>query len=70
MVMILVVAAVAAAASGKWLLMLPAGSLAIAFNLWAWPRADMWPISEKGAETAKAASWTMGILYVVLSLFQ
>lgn len=38
---------------------LAAASLALAYNLWAWRRVDLWPISKDAAGTANKVSWVV-----------
>lgn len=39
-----------------------AAQLALAYNLWAWRRVDLWPISKEAADTANKVSWIVGLL--------
>lgn len=36
--------------------------LAIAYNLWAWERVELFPISGQAAARARTASWTVHLL--------
>ena len=39
-----------------------AALLAPAYNLWAWRKIDLWPISPKSAATAHKVSWFIALL--------
>jgi hypothetical protein len=39
-----------------------AAPLALAYNLWAWRRVDLWPIAKDAADTANKVSWVVGLL--------
>jgi len=64
------VGCVVGAAAGSWWM---AGLLglvaAVAFNLWAWPRAEMFPIPKESARNARSAVWLLEGLYVLAAIF-
>lgn len=41
----------------------------VAFNLWAWKRADMFPIPKENAKAALAASGFLAGLWALLAIF-
>ncbi|MET3183174.1 hypothetical protein ABL840_31355 [Variovorax sp. NFACC27] len=44
--------------------------LAVAFNVWAWRRAKMYPISRESAGNAAKAGWLVAGIYAFVALFQ
>ncbi|MEJ8846752.1 hypothetical protein [Variovorax rhizosphaerae] len=43
--------------------------LSVVFNMWAWRRAEMFPIPEESAEAARTVGWFLTGLYALLALF-
>ena len=39
--------------------------LAVIYNVWAWARADMFPISREGMAKARAVSWVVNVLTIL-----
>lgn len=48
---------------------LSAACMSVAFNLWAWKRADMFPIPKENAKSALAASGFLAGLWALLAIF-
>lgn len=48
---------------------LAAACMSVAFNLWAWKRADMFPIPKQSANAALAASGFLAGLWALLAIF-
>lgn len=68
-VLILVVSAIVAAGLQTFLVVVPGVCLAVAYNVWAWRRAELTPIPKESAEAAKAVNWFFAALYALFSLF-
>jgi len=70
-ILLLVIGGMASAALGSYEPLLASACVAIAYNVWAWRRAELFPIS---AESAKAAATVetglaVGVLAYFLSVF-
>ncbi|MBS0344507.1 MAG: hypothetical protein JSS56_28725 [Proteobacteria bacterium] len=65
-----VIGAVAGAATGAgWVVALFGLGAALAFNIFAWSRAELFPISKDTARTARAANWFVEVIGLLLLLF-
>lgn len=64
-----VFAAVAALAMQSWPLALSGLALAVAHNLWAWRRAELFPISPESSRKANQANWWLIGIVVFLKIF-
>ncbi|MBS0452312.1 MAG: hypothetical protein JSS14_13470 [Proteobacteria bacterium] len=65
-----VIGAVVGAAMGAWWVIALFGlGAAIAFNAFAWSRAEMFPISQDSAKSARAANWFVEVIGLLLLLF-
>ena len=67
-VLIVVLFAIAAGASGQWVLIVPGIALAVAHNLWAWRRAKLYPIARDSVTHARAANGLIAGLLVLFGL--
>lgn len=52
-----------------WLAALLALCIAVGFNVWAWRRAELFPIPKQDAQTAAAVGWFAAGLSVLFALF-
>ncbi|WP_411878467.1 hypothetical protein [Polaromonas sp. YR568] len=63
------IAVLAGALSGSWLVGLSVCLLAVAYNLWAWQREALWPIPKENAQAARRANWVLAAVYLVIAFF-
>lgn len=52
-----------------WFAAIVAVWLAGVFNVWAWRRAEMFPIPKENAQAAAAVGWFLASLYALFALF-
>ncbi|NVM86882.1 hypothetical protein FHT32_000505 [Variovorax sp. SG517] len=69
-IVIFMVALVGGLALHSGLLFVSGLVLAVAFNVWAWRRAKMYPISRESAGNAAKAGWLVAGIYAFIALFQ
>ncbi|MDM0032815.1 hypothetical protein QTI33_11840 [Variovorax sp. J22P271] len=69
--LVFIVALIAAIAltGAPWLAAVLAVCPTLAFNWWAWRRADMFPIPKENAQAAAAVGWFLAGLYALFALF-
>jgi hypothetical protein len=53
----------------SWLAFASALALVVAYNLWAWRRVELFPISEESARNGAAALWVVVIVGTVARIF-
>lgn len=70
-ILVFVVAMIAAIALsvGPWLAAFVAVCFSTVFNIWAWRRAEMFPITKENARAAATASWVVVGFYALCALF-
>jgi hypothetical protein len=69
LVFVVAMIAVVAITAEPWLAALMAACLAAVFNLWAWRRAEMFPIPKENAKAAAVANWFVMGFYALCVLF-
>jgi hypothetical protein len=62
--LILLVGAVVGVGTGTWLWSFPVVAAAVAYNQWAWRRAELFPIFPRNVANARRATWAVTLAWI------